>query len=475
MRNTTITDEITDNKYSSSKETSMINERIHQKPLQQPCLSSSSSSTVPTSTSSFERLPTKFHTHNVSILMKKVLVRISIFRPTYHLGISFFILWLPLLFCSHSNNNNKNRSCHAYSGIGRITTTRRLMHHVSLLPVSMGTTTATSVTEATSTNEGCTPTVASKCNGHCLDHRDELNHDNTNDMVIRNVHQSTIDPIIWQQYMVPTMSWWETLVESRITNINNEKNPYSTDISMRWNFTLDDANITTTAERFLELLDATVSMSKHRSPPWSVIPTIATNIPQTPFRQAMVQNIASAMKEFSTYCDSHHHHAKSNNEAHQTLSFTMRMLCTYGGRRAGTKCPIWHIDHVPCRYIQTFYGPTCMFINNHRDNRIIYHRIIAQHMSQATLDDNDSNDEFLSVEERNEILLQGIDDKSCIGHASVGEGIILLGNAWTQWTMSDDDDNDKHTAALPAAAVHKSPHITSPNQGRILFTINVNE
>lgn len=445
--------------------------------------------------------------------MKKFELRISIFRPTYHLGIAFFILLLPLLFSSNSSiNNNNHRSCHAYSGIVGITTTRRLVqflsrdkgnalqqmqnsnnrfcricykretsHHSYHLPLRMGPTTATSVTEPTSTKEGCIPTVASKCDGRCLDHRDELNHDNTNDMVLRNVHQSTIDPNIWQQYMIPTMSWWEALVASRITNNDNDKNPYSTDISMQWNFTLDDAKITATAERFWELLDTTtVSMSKHRSPPWSAIPTITTNIPQTQYRQTMIQNIASAMKEFSAYCDNHHQHAKSNNGSHHTLSFTMRMLCTYGGRRAGTKCPIWHIDHVPCRYIQTFYGPTCMFINNHRDNRIIYHRIIAQQQelpsSEAKPDDNASNDEFLSVEERNEILLHGINDKSCIGHANVGEGIILLGNAWTQWTMTGGDmDDDEHTAALPMAAVHKSPHITSPTQGRILFTINVHE
>jgi hypothetical protein len=299
--------------------------------------------------------------------------------------------------------------------------------------------------------------------------------------------------------MVPPRSWWETIITTATgdgTNPNDDGlHPYTTDIALSWNFTLDDTTIIATAERFMDLFDTTTTTTlssrrrqqqqqQHRS---------------TVTRDAIIQNIASAMKQFTIFCDHHHHHHPSSHEyssitTSSSLSFTMRLVCTYGGSRAGTKCPIWHVDHVPCRYIQTFYGPTCRFINHQRENDIIYRRIMTQQQEEEEQEVEEvSSDpiidghrvggtiEFLSVQERNEILLHGIDDKNCIGQANVGEGIILIGKLWDSWTTTNittsDDQNDESNRrsgnSIGTAAVHKSPHITSSQQGRILFTINV--
>ena len=153
----------------------------------------------------------------------------------------------------------------------------------------------------------------------------------------------------------------------------------------------------------------------------------------------------------------------------------MRLLCTYGSDAA--KCPIWHVDHVPCRYVQTLYGPTVLFFPDQHDNQRVYHRIISTAQQQHDDDDDDEppsqppqdNYEFVSVPERNAFLLCDIDDMSrSVGHANVGEGMILLG-------QSSSSRSPPWNTTGKAAAVHKSPWIASPDQGRILLTINVHD
>lgn len=447
--------------------------------------------------------------------------------------ISFILLLLPVTI------NNTNLSyCHAYNGI--IATfhmpiqqrhcsycdTPKLLQHMKISSyhrcwqfcntrepkprslyrsarIQMTTdTTANSVSASEQTAIKSYSASSSGC-GCGLNHyvQDDSNHfheinaerNNNNDMVIRNVYQSTIDPSTWQQYMVPPMSWWDAITSQLVKN----ENLYSVDVSLRWNYTLDDTILTTTAERFLELYEtkSAVVRRNRQASWWSRVPTINGTTSCTPnqYREVMIQNIASAMKQFSTFCSNSRHSDDDDDDENPSfrrrrrswLSLTIRLLCTYGGSRAGTKCPIWHIDHVPCRYIQTLYGPTCLFINNSRDNHIVYNRIVAQHQEEgkegpaSDLDDSTSNEEFLSVEERNEFLLRGIDvtTRSVIGQATVGEGIVLLGKLWPQWatgTATTPPFNDDQTKGT-TAAVHKSPQILTPNQGRILLTININE
>ena len=436
-----------------------------------------------------------------SSTIKKLQLKFNPMR--YHLGVVHFILLLPLLFgniSKYHHHNNVIHSCHAYRGMidihtplrqiyswnhrshrkvlqqlensnnryWQICNTRKLKHRSSFRTVrSIPAVTTISESEQITTEEGRITEAFEDDSRCCPDHQDDSNRHSTNDMVIRNVCASTIDPILWQQYMVPTLSWWDTAVASRIIPNHTSRNPYGTtiDISLPWNFTLDDAKITAVAGRFLELYDTTTALSKPRPSPWwtTISVSTATTVPNHPHREAMIQNIASAMKQFSTFCNDHHTH--TNNDSRRSVSFTMRLLCTYGGSsRAGTKCPIWHIDHVPCRYIQTFYGPTCMLINNNRDNHIVYRRITQDH-------DSDDDEEFVSVEDRNEVLLRGMDATRSVGQAVVGEGIILLGNAWSQWATGSGVADDANVNA----AVHKSPPMTTPNQGRILLTINVHE
>lgn len=392
---------------------------------------------------------------------------------------------------------------HGHHRFYRISHARESSHYSSLRMVHLRTATTISTSEPTAKTERFSTVAIKESGGECdccLEHPDasypqDRTTTTTNDSVIRNVHSSTIDPAMWQQYMVPTLSWWDTLVPAirRIheNNDNTATNPYcGTDISLRWNFTLDDATIMATAERFMDLFDATATTTTgstaKSSLPWpSPIWSSHSSTPQPqPHRDAMIQNIASAMIAFSTFCDQHYHHPRDGRHSDRpVLSFTMRLLCTYGGNGAGTKCPIWHIDHVPCRYIQTLYGPTCRFIDHPRDNRIIYQRIMrAQQQNSADTGFDDT--EFRSVDERNALLLQGIDAPRGIGHANVGEGMILLGNEWSQWTTtsatSDDDHHHQDATNMSdprrrtiTAAVHQSPPIISPQQGRILFTINV--
>ena len=121
-------------------------------------------------------------------------------------------------------------------------------------------------------------------------------------------------------------------------------------------------------------------------------------------------------------------------------SFKARIVATRGSR--GQKCPRWHVDHVPLRWIQSFFGPGCDYILGTEG---INWDAINDLEDVVVVSDEDLNSKLVNT------------DKACIVHAPPLEGVVLWGLENTNGV---------------SPAVHKSPSL-GILEGRVLLTLDV--
>lgn len=101
--------------------------------------------------------------------------------------------------------------------------------------------------------------------------------------------------------------------------------------------------------------------------------------------------------------------------------FRARIVGTRG--KQGTKCPKWHTDYVPVRWIQSLVGPGC--------------------------------------------CIRG--DRSRETHTATGKAMVLPGQYWNDCLQRDLKKQSRTTSAV----VHKSPDLRFPWQPRLLLTIDM--
>jgi Protein of unknown function (DUF1826) len=271
-----------------------------------------------------------------------------------------------------------------------------------------------------------------------------LQENHHNPAVLRDVYHSSVSPELWQQYFVPSLS-----LGSAVWSIFQQ--PLDCiDVKVGWNVssTVDDS-ITIVRSTAQHLVDLCEERFQKRNG------AIGSMTPRD--HQKICRDIEDAMLRFSSFCCANYQQ-QSRQHRSSDLSFSIRIVCSYGS--STTKCPQWHIDHVPCRYIQVLYGPGCMFINNQND-AVVWNRINALCSDDNDDDNNRTNSINLSIQARNELLIDT--DKADICQSKEGEAIILLGNQW--W---------KNDTLSFRPAVHKSPSDqVAPWQGRILLTMDV--
>lgn len=129
---------------------------------------------------------------------------------------------------------------------------------------------------------------------------------------------------------------------------------------------------------------------------------------------SLITDLEASMQAFSDFCDRNVPDCK-----------TIRVhLVATRGPAGGNQCPEWRLDQVPARWIQTMTGP-------------------------GTLWQEDTED-------------QENTEKVLVRQARPGEAVVLLGSEW--------NDNHKDDEVRPA--MHKSPEILSPFQGRVLLTMD---
>lgn len=113
--------------------------------------------------------------------------------------------------------------------------------------------------------------------------------------------------------------------------------------------------------------------------------------------------------------------------------FSVRLVATRGAD--GTKCPRWHYDHVPVRWIQALVGPGCEFVTTEKG--------VRRELLNQLETDADRNSEMVNPDIAN------------IQRGLTGEAVVLRG------LLSTDQPS-----------VHKSPKL-EPFMGRVLMTIDI--
>lgn len=124
----------------------------------------------------------------------------------------------------------------------------------------------------------------------------------------------------------------------------------------------------------------------------------------------------------------------------------------------GTKCPRWHLDHVPVRLIMSLIGPGCDYI----PESILPHTSNNVYVDRHALNGLDMDDSVRA----NRII---VPDERGVVRSKVGEAVVLMGREWDTVDEAGKDD----TGILHAAA-HKSPSL-SPFEGRVLLTVDLAE
>lgn len=117
--------------------------------------------------------------------------------------------------------------------------------------------------------------------------------------------------------------------------------------------------------------------------------------------------------------------------------FKARVVATRGP--SGTKCPRFHLDHVPMRWVQALVGPGCDYV------------VGSDGISWEAIN---GMEEISTTRANFEIVNHVVAD---VRHTKEGQGVVLLGA-------------ENRDGKFPA--VHKSPTL-GPFQGRVLLTLDV--
>jgi len=154
----------------------------------------------------------------------------------------------------------------------------------------------------------------------------------------------------------------------------------------------------------------------------------------------------------------------------QNQKLKCRLVATRG--YAGAKCPQYHIDNVPCRWIQSMVGPGVELVNTSNvddyDGRVIRWDAFSNSPGgggdEEIIDDEDDDVVSWSVEDRNQMLVDA--SRADVYHSKQGEAILIPGSTWDEHSLS----------CLPTSTkpvVHKSPEGLRSDQCRVLFTQDI--
>jgi hypothetical protein len=181
------------------------------------------------------------------------------------------------------------------------------------------------------------------------------------------------------------------------------------------------------------------------------LPTTNTNRQDT--EEDMQQALTESMQLFQDFCQAH---------VKDASHFQVRVTSSRGS--TGTKCPVWHMDHVPVRWIQALVGPGCMWVEPEDTVAIVE----QWNNNEVDDDDGDDDDGFMaqSAKERNHQL---IGPTATVHQAAQGEAVMLIGNRWSELALQSQSDG----GVSLTAAIHKSPDQLLPWQGRVLLTMDV--
>lgn len=174
----------------------------------------------------------------------------------------------------------------------------------------------------------------------------------------------------------------------------------------------------------------------------SMMAHIRQRIPGLSETEKMQDSLADSFNAFMTFCD---------DNLQGVEGYTARVVATRGP--PSTKCPAWHQDHVPVRWIQSLYGPGCEWVD-------------LQDWSTGTDEADAEDDSVLLNESVDDMNRRRVDPNEPIHQSCPGQAVMLVGRSWRRYCRNPA------LADLPAV-IHKSPSGFLPWQGRVLLTIDV--
>jgi Protein of unknown function (DUF1826) len=139
------------------------------------------------------------------------------------------------------------------------------------------------------------------------------------------------------------------------------------------------------------------------------------------------------------------------------VRFRYRLVATRGP--SGTKCPLYHIDHVPVRWIQTFVGPGVDMVVG--DAGIRWDAFESHN-------ENDDDDVSLTDEDLNDLRVDAT--AANVYHAGQGEAVVMIGKEFRGTNKGNPQLPPSSSRLRPV--VHKSPKIPI-GQARVRLTQDV--
>lgn len=154
-----------------------------------------------------------------------------------------------------------------------------------------------------------------------------------------------------------------------------------------------------------------------------------------------LQDILSGIQAFVSFCNKH---------TDATIKGYYLKISVMNGETA-TQCPFWHVDNVPVRYMQTFFGPGSMYIDPSIYYNGVHDRII----------NNDRPSDLAHYTNWKEQLVKTSGIEPC--QAKLGQAAMLVGFRWPDMAGTFDSNRDP--------VIHRSP--LNVNDGRVLMVLDV--
>jgi hypothetical protein len=176
--------------------------------------------------------------------------------------------------------------------------------------------------------------------------------------------------------------------------------------------------------------------------------------------EAMAATLSESLRSYRDFCNVHILSGRQQDVRlhddtdlhHQHLKY--RLIVTRG--KDGVKCPLFHYDHVPVRWIQTFVGP---------GTELVVDGVGVRWDTFASFERDHDEDDTLTIEERNALRVDiRIANLYC---AQPGEAVLMIGN-----DFSGKGSFEPCSSFRIPPVVHKSPKV-SPGQARVRFTQDI--
>ena len=168
-----------------------------------------------------------------------------------------------------------------------------------------------------------------------------------------------------------------------------------------------------------------------------------------------ILDLSSSMRSFMDHCRSNLTNIRS---------YKLKLTAMHGSN--ATRCPLWHADNVPLRWIQSYTGPGCVFLNEDETNDVYDPYNYDPYLQRVRETNHDQEAKVYGPKWKQKLVeMSGIP----ISQSPTGEPAMLVGRMWSAWSQQRDAPIEGPMSGV----LHRSPHDVPGNQERILLNLDV--